>query len=208
MNIIYQLIRKSLGKYIIAILLSTVAGIGGALMIKHIHSGMKNGVSEYYLWEFVGYLVVSVVLGIIGHQLLTKLSESNLKELRVSLSRKIMKSSYRKIEPETDKLIPILTTEIATIGTAAAKIPDVVTSVTIILGCVIYMFYLSWQYTLFALGIFGVNFIMTVFVMPMTRKHEESSKELRFELFRHLKDMVAGLKELSFKRKLRSDAAN
>ena len=205
MKLILQLIKKSFWKYLVATVLSAVAGVSGALMIKHIHSGMRAGTDDNYFLFFGLYLTSTVVLGVIGSQLLTKISEKNLKDLRISLSKRIMRTSYRKMELENDKIIPILTTDIATIGATAAKIPDVITSLAIVLGCMVYMAFLSWKLTLFAVGVFLINFIMTVVVMPMTRKHEESARNLRYDIFRHLRNMVNGLRELSFKKKLRRE---
>ena len=205
MKLILQLIKKSFWKYLVATVLSAVAGVSGALMIKHIHSGMRAGTDDNYFLFFGLYLTSTVVLGVIGSQLLTKISEKNLKDLRISLSKRIMRTSYRKMELENDKIIHILTTDIATIGATAAKIPDVITSLAIVLGCMVYMAFLSWKLTLFAVGVFLINFIMTVVVMPMTRKHEESARNLRYDIFRHLRNMVNGLRELSFKKKLRRE---
>lgn len=205
MKLILQLIKKSFWKYFVATVLSAVAGVTGALMIKHIHSGMRAGTDDNYFLFFGLYLTSTVVLGVIGSQLLTKISEKNLKDLRISLSKRIMRTSYRKMELENDKIIPILTTDIATIGATAAKIPDVITSLSIVLGCMVYMAFLSWKLTLFAVGVFLINFLMTVVVMPMTRKHEESARNLRYDIFRHLRNMVNGLRELSFKKKLRKE---
>jgi putative ATP-binding cassette transporter len=57
-------------------------------------------------------------------------------------------------------------------------------------------------------GICLVNFIMTVVIMPMTRRHESALKNLRNDLFGHLRNMVNGLRELSFKKNLRRAYVN
>jgi putative ATP-binding cassette transporter len=90
------------------------------------------------------------------------------------------------------------------VGKAAGKIPEAVTNAAVIIGCLGYMFYLSFTMTLIAASVFALNFVMTVFVMPKLRKNEEGMRSLRYQLFNQLREMVNGLKELNFKSKLRS----
>lgn len=185
------------------------AGTCGALVIKQIHGALKGGLdSQQFIMEFGLYLAGSVILGLIGSQILTKISARNLKELTVSLSKKILRAPYRNIEIEQDKIIPILTTDLARIGSTAAQMPDIITSVFILLGCFIYMLTISLPMTLIGIGIFVVNMLMITFLLPLLRSHEDDAKDLRYKLFKQLKAMVSGLKELSFKKKLRQSYVN
>lgn len=204
MKLILSLIKKNLWQYVIGTMFSMASGACGALVIKQIHGALKGGLDgTQFIMEFGLYLAGSVFLGLIGSQILTKVSAFNLKQLTVSLSKKILKAPYQKIEEEQDKIIPILTTDLARIGGTAAQMPDVITSASILVGCFIYMLTLSWQMTLIGIAIFLTNTLMIIFLMPKLRAQEEDAKELRYRLFKELKAMVAGLKELSFKRKLR-----
>jgi len=204
MKIILDLIKDNLWKYIAALAMSTVAGLAGAAAIKHIHAGMKDGIGPNFLGEFALYMLGSIVLGLCGAYLLTLLAERNLRTLRLRLSEQVMQASYQKVEEQSDKIVPIITHEITIVGKAAGKIPEAVTNAAIIIGCLGYMFYLSPTMTIVAVSIFALNFFMTVFVMPRVRKSEEGMRILRYKLFNQLKDMVNGLKELNFKKGLRS----
>ncbi|MEQ9229773.1 MAG: cyclic peptide export ABC transporter [Cyclobacteriaceae bacterium] len=209
MKLILNLIKKNLWQYVIGTMFSMGAGTCGALVIKQIHGALKGGLdSQQFIMEFGLYLAGSVILGLIGSQILTKISARNLKELTVSLSKKILRAPYRNIEIEQDKIIPILTTDLARIGSTAAQMPDIITSVFILLGCFIYMLTISLPMTLIGIGIFVVNMLMITFLLPLLRSHEDDAKDLRYKLFKQLKAMVSGLKELSFKKKLRQSYVN
>ncbi len=209
MKLIIALIKKNLWQYVIGTMFSMASGTCGALVIKQIHGALNGGLDgQAFIMEFGLYLAGSVGLGLVGSQILTKVSAKNLKELTISLSKKILRAPYQKIEIEQDKIIPILTTDLARIGSTAGQMPDLITSTFILLGCFIYMLTLSLPMTLIGIGIFLVNMLMITFLLPMLRNHETDDKDLRYRLFRQLKAMVSGLKELSFKKKLRQSYVN
>lgn len=207
MRFIFNLIRPQLRKYLFATLINALSGVGVFLVIKHIRSGFGKPIEDSgdFILTFGIYALGAAFLGLWGTYLITKLSQITLHDLRINLSRKIMHSAYQQVELEEDKIIPIMTIEINKIGLAASKLADLFKNfiiVTFILG---YLFYLSWEMAVAAMMFFSTNFILTFVVLPHTRKGEENMKELRITLFRHLKGMVNGLKELNFKKKLREE---
>ncbi|MCP4456764.1 MAG: cyclic peptide export ABC transporter [Cytophagales bacterium] len=207
MRFVFALIKHQLGKYLFATLINASAGIAAALVIKHVHSGLKDGVDDpqEFVMMFVVYILCSALLGLWGTYQLTKLSQNTLHDLRVNLSNRIMHSSFQQIELEEDKIIPIMTIEINKIGAAASKLADLFKNIAIVTVCLGYLIYLSWEMAAVAMLFFSVNFILTFIILPYTRSGEENMKELRITLFRHLRGMVNGLKELNFKKKLREE---
>jgi len=210
MRFVFNLIRQQLRKYLFATLINALSGIAAARVIMTIHSGLRDSVDSTgdFLIEFGIYLIGSTILGLWGTYLMTSLSQNTLHDLRVNLSNKIMHSSYQQIELEEDKIIPIMTTEINKIGAAASKLADLFKNFAIVTFILVYLFYLSWEMAAIAMMLFSINFILTFVILPRTRKSEESLKELRITLFRHIKGMVNGLKELNFKKKLREEYTN
>lgn len=207
---IFNLVKPELGKYLFATLINALSGILAALLIKHVHSGVRSDIydSGDFLLTFFVYAVGSILLGLWGTYLLTRLSNDTLHDLRVNLSNKIMYSSYQQIELEEDKIIPIMTVEINRIGAAALKLADLLKSFVLVIVCLGYLIYLSWGIAIILMVLFSINFIMTFVIMPHTLKQEEHMKDQRIALFTHIKGMVNGLKELNFKKKLREEYTN
>ena len=207
MRFVFKLIQPLLGKYLFATLINALSGIAAALVIKHIHAGVRTGLGDpqEFLVLFIVYALGAALLGLWGTYMITQLSQTTLHNLRVNLSDKIMHSSYQQVELEEDKIIPIMTVEINKIGAAATKLADLFKNFAIVGFILGYLFYLSWGMAVVAMMFFSINFILTFVLLPYTLSSEENMKELRITLFRHLKGMVNGLKELNFKKKLRQE---
>ena len=207
MRFVFILIRPQIQKYLFATLINTLAGVLAALVIKQIHSGIRDPIEDSvdFILMFGIYALGAAFLGLWGTYMITKLSQLTLHDLRVNLSNKIMHSAYQQVELEEDKIIPIMTIEINKIGQAASKLADLFKNFAIVTFLLGYLFYLSWEMAAIAMMFFSVNFILTFVILPYTRKGEENMKELKITLFRHLKGMVNGLKELNFKKKLREE---
>lgn len=207
MRFVFKLIQPQIGKYLFATLINALSGIAAALVIKHIHSGVRTGVgdTEGFITLFILYALGAALLGLWGTYMITLLSQNTLHDMRVNLSNKIMHSSYQQVELEEDKIIPIMTVEINKIGAAASKLADLFKNFAIVGFILGYLFFISWEMAVVAMMFFSINFILTFVLLPYTLSSEENMKELRITLFRHLKGMVNGLKELNFKKKLRQE---
>jgi len=205
MKLILGLIKESKWQYLIATITAVLSGASAALTIKHIHSAMKNDIPDVqiYILTFVGLVLGAAGLGLLGNYLLTSLNEKNLQELRATLSKKIMEASYGAIYKNADRIVPVITSDIATITKTASKIPGLMMNATIVLGCLAYMFSLSWKMSLITVGIFGINFFLNLIVLPLTRKSDEGVISLRNKLFGYLRGLLLGLKELNLKKDLR-----
>ena len=207
MRFVFKLIQPQLGKYLFATLINALSGIAATKVILHIRSGLSTGVgdTEEFLALFIAYALGAALLGFWGTYMITFLSQNTLHDMRINLSNKIMHSSYQQLELEEDKIIPIMTVEINKIGAAASKLADLFKNFAIVGFILGYLFFLSWEMAVVAMMFFSINFILTFVLLPYTLSSEENMKELRITLFRHLKEMVNGLKEFNFKKKLRQE---
>jgi len=201
-KIVYTLIKTSWKKLTFSILLSVAAGILYALAIRLLHQiitqedGMGSG-----FYQLLACILVSTCLSVYAGHYLTRIYENQVSDLRLSLSDKVLKSDFFHVEKNSLKILPILNNDINTIGSFIKTVPDFMVSISKIIACLVYMFWLSWQLTSYVLGIYFLVFLVTLFIFPQLHKQEVIIRDLKNDLFEQINGLVRGLKELTLNKK-------
>jgi putative ATP-binding cassette transporter len=206
MKILKFLMRYSRGAVIAAILAGIVSGIGSTALLALINTSLTaSGLSRPTLaWMFLGFCLVVPVSRVVSELLLAQLGQGTILDLRVRLSRRILGIPQRKLEElGPHRLLTLLTEDVPAISNVVILIPVLCINFSVILGCMVYLGWLSWQVLLAVLVFMALG--VATYQWPVSRalRHFHAAREQEDHLMGHLRGLTEGSKELKLHRERR-----
>ncbi|SMD32978.1 putative ATP-binding cassette transporter [Reichenbachiella faecimaris] len=179
-------------------MVSALSGICSTYVIKLIHQYINFGLVEAqsFFIEFASAVTCFGVFGVLSSYFISVLTQSMILKLRVEMSSKILNASYQKIEQRLDHVLPVLTTDINFVSASMNRLPPVVTGLATAIGCLIYLFYLSWMLTLGCTLIFAFGFLINYLALPYLKKYSEQARDEWDKIHKNFEGVVMGMKEL------------
>jgi putative ATP-binding cassette transporter len=153
---------------------------------------------------FVGLCVVVVAFAFVGKHLSVRMLEASAAKIRVVLAQRILALPLQKIEEMgRHRLVSTVGDDVLTITNGfGPTILVFVTNSTIILGCIVYLAWLSFELLFFVLLLFVPVALSTLSYAYARRWHGAAIKQ-RIEMSRQLEATVDGAKELKLNRRRR-----
>ncbi|MBD0261655.1 MAG: ABC transporter ATP-binding protein, partial [Tolypothrix sp. Co-bin9] len=200
MNLISFLLRSSWGMVAIAITTGLVSGGSSASLIALISRATSNDATSRLTsiaWGFVGLVMVALITSIISQVMLIRLSENAVLQLRMSLSRQILASELNHLEKlGNPRLLATLTEDVQAVANAVQKLPFFCIDIAIVLGCLLYITWLSWQVLLMVV-VFSILAIASCqWLLQRGRHFLTLARDDQDLLFKHLATITQGIKEL------------
>jgi len=208
---ILKLLRKgSTGFLIGAIATGAASGLFLTLMIRMIHQSLLVEAPDPV--RFLGFYLIIWALFVVCTTSATVLTSSMahkaLYRLREWVTDHILDLSYRKAEGRGAEYFPILTEDIQTISYTIYRIPAITTASATVIGCFVYMMYLSWSITLGIVLLFGVIFGVMSALGRRAQHYGKQARDQYDKMYRFFEDLVYGLKELKLNPYLRNHYRN
>jgi putative ATP-binding cassette transporter len=153
---------------------------------------------------FAAACLVFPVLRYVGDWLLIYLTENATLHLRLTICTRMMAVPLRKLEEfGAPRLNAILLTDLPSVIGAMTLIPLLSMNVTIVLGCLAYMGWLSPRLLLAVLVFLALG--VAAYQVPLLRGHGHirSLRRLADQLYADFRAMVEGMKELKLHRERR-----
>lgn len=206
LNLLAFLLRTSWGIVSLAILAGAISGFSSAGLIALINTALNTaGSSRMTLaWGFVGLCLLVLLTRIASEVLLTYLGQGTIFKLHMHLSRQILAASLRHLEElGAHRLLATLTEDVEAITDAFIWYPVLCINSAMVLGCLVYMGWLSWSLllvvlALMALGIMSYRIPQRWAVRSLWQAREEND-----QLYRHFRAQTEGIKELKLHRQRR-----
>ncbi|SHM78789.1 putative ATP-binding cassette transporter [Duganella sacchari] len=202
MNLLTYLYRQSRRLLTIATVAGSIGGVAGAALVAVISKGVSGKESPSALaWSFFGLCLVTLVCKSISEIALLRLTQDAIFRLRVALSRKLLATPLTRLQ-ELGKhgLLAILTKDIDTFIQAFQFLPLAFGNVVVIVACLGYMAWLSWQVFL----VFAVCLVVCVTVYHYAERGPLRQlvrmREHMDALYGHFRSLVEGSKELQLNR--------
>lgn len=200
MNLISFLLRSSWRVVTIAILTGFLSGGSTAGLIALVSRSFAQGLGtslNTLAWSFVGLAIVALTTSVLSQVMLIRLAQQAIFQLRLSLSRQILASELAHLEKlGASRLLATLTDDIQAVADAVRLVPFLCIDLAIVVGCLLYIVWLSWQVfllvcllTVVALG--SCQWLLHRGQQLLARAREE--QDHLFKLFRAITD---GTKEL------------
>ena len=184
---------------VVAAVGSCVANTLLVAMVNRVINAERPGLT--LLLTFLGICVAFPLLRYVGDVLLARLTSMATTHLRMTLAGRILAVPLRRLEELGPAKVNVtLLDDLPTVIGSMTLIPQLTLNITVVLGCLVYMGYLSWQMLLGVLVFLGIG--MVAYQLPLGRAqvHVRALRERADDLFRHLRALTEAVKELKLHR--------
>jgi len=203
MKLISFLLRYSRGLVILAVIASIISGFCNAGLITVIHAKLSRGESAPAAlgWAFAVLCIALPVTRFASQVLLTHLSQKAIFDLRMRLVRSIVGAPLRHLERVgAHRLLGALTEDVFTITGALTSIPSLGMHGVIVIGCLLYLGWLSWVGLLVVLGVIAVGMLSFRQAVIRGGPFLTLARQGQDALFGHFRALTEGIKELKLHR--------
>jgi putative ATP-binding cassette transporter len=153
---------------------------------------------------FAGLSLFTAVSRYLATVVLVNLGAHSVANMQQQLSRKILGSPMRRLEElGTHRLMVTLTNDIAAITTAVANLPVLFINAASVVGCLVYMAWLSWTEMLVVLVVMAVGIPAYLAAVRAGSNRQRRAREVEDDLFKHFRAATQGSKELKMRRSRR-----
>jgi putative pyoverdin transport system ATP-binding/permease protein len=202
-NLILFLLRRSWRLLFLAGLAGLISGLSGAALIGLVHAGLSGKAWSLpaLVWGFAGLCIVVPVSRVVSEVLLTRLGQGAIADLRMELSRHILNAPLRDLqELGSPRLLATLTDDVSSIAQAFVELPMLCINVATVLGCTLYLAWLSPPLLGVVLGVIAVG--VGSFHMHQRRALEclRMARETNDDLYHRFRALTEGIKELKLHR--------
>lgn len=204
MSLIQFLLRASRRTVLIAILAGLAGGVCTSLLIALIHSALSSGRRSSHAWAFAGLCAGMLLTKAASQIFLTRLSQGAFLDLRMRLSRQILAAPLRTLEEAgLHRLMVILTDDVLFISNSIIGVPLLCINVSIVLGCLLYLGWLSGV-VLFAVLCFILAGVAIYRLLELRAlRYLRTAREEQDALFGNFRGLTEGNKELKLNRRRR-----
>jgi putative pyoverdin transport system ATP-binding/permease protein len=198
--------RRSPGAVAMVVAGNIVSGFSmiGLLVLINIVLQGRPVSRELLIWSFVGFCLLAPLSRCSAELLLTRLAQDSLFDLQIHLARKIAGAPLRYLEDlGIPRLLAVLTQDLQVLTEALVFVPITCVNFTII-ACG--MIYLCWLSRMVSVAILGFIVLSSVIYRLATSKAAESLHLARTAtdgLYRHLRSLLKGSKELKLHQRRR-----
>jgi len=188
--------------------LSGLLSAGVLALINHV----LHHPSDRSLFVVMGFiaLVAGKLLANLGSQiLLVRFAQDTILDLSLSLCAKIVQAPLRRSEQRgAANILVTLTDDVSWVTWAIQCFPHFLMNVALVLGCGIFLAWLSWNVFLAVAGVAVVSVLGQQWLQTSTRNIIAASREARAALFQRFRSLTDGLKELMMHRSRREEFIN
>jgi putative ATP-binding cassette transporter len=199
MQLISFLLRTSRRLVAIAIITGFLSGASSAALIalmSHTLGAGAGGVGQAAL-AFAGLAIVALSAGIVSQVVLIQLAQNAVFNLRMQLARQILSSELAHLEElGKSRITATLTEDVQAVAEAVSSFPFLCIDLATILGCFVYISWLSWQVFLAIMVVFVCAFATCQITLKRAQRRLKKAREDKDSLFRHFRTITDGSKEL------------
>lgn len=189
-------------------LLSGLLSAGVLALINHV----LHHHSEHTLLlalGFVGLVAGKILANVVSQMLLVRFAQDTIVDISLSLCAKIVRTPLRRSEERGPaNILVTLTDDVSWVTWSVQCFPSFLMNVALVLGCGVFLAWLSWSVFLGVAGVAVISGIGYQWLHTSTRRLIEASREARADLFHRFRSLTDGLKELMMHRARREEFVN
>jgi putative pyoverdin transport system ATP-binding/permease protein len=169
MRILLLLFRTSRWDALAGILAGTLVGLatsGFAWTLQTVIARRGEN-SGWYALVFAGCWLAYGACAVLADNRITRVAQRAVRELRLSISRRILRVPLPLLEREQHRIFPVLVEDITAISRAAEAVPSAISGLFTVIGCFVLLTLISWQLAVacIVLGIIALG----GYVIPLHR---------------------------------------
>jgi putative pyoverdin transport system ATP-binding/permease protein len=152
---------------------------------------------RWLLWSFLALCVVLPLMRIGSAHLFNELGARAAQNLRLELSRQMLAAPLRQLEEVgTQSLLMALHRDIDILADLVTSIPTLSINLTLLVGCLAYMGWLSRPLLFMVLGLIAIGVVSYQVPIMLARRREGRVYDEHHRLYEHFAGLTSGMKEL------------
>ena len=185
-----------------------VAGLSsvGLLAIINRLLSHSDAVPRNLAAAFIGLVVLKVCANWLSQLLLVKFAQETILDIGIRLCRKVLRAPLRALERHgAPQLLTTLTDDTGALAWSLQCIPGLAINLATLVGCSLYLAWLSWPAFLGVTVLTVVGFIGYRELYRRFLLSNQAVRESRAALFGHFRGLTEGIKELMLHRPRREE---
>ncbi|MBC8945138.1 cyclic peptide export ABC transporter [Xenorhabdus indica] len=206
MTLIAYLYRQSWILLFLSTIFALISGFAGASVVGMISQGITGAANlSTFIWNFFGICILFFITKTLSEILLSHLTQATIYSLRLSLSNKILRAPFKKLNNiGKHGLLAVLTKDVDVFIHSFMLAPTVFGNITLIIACFGYLAWISWQLFI----ILTIVCLLTMYIFYFLEKRPirlmEEMREQVDKIYLSFQQLIDGSKEL----KLNSQKGN
>ncbi|HKV33207.1 MAG TPA: cyclic peptide export ABC transporter [Pyrinomonadaceae bacterium] len=201
-------IRHSRKLIVLAVVTSFLAGVGYTMLIalikRAVGDGLTGAAPSGLTWTFVAFCLAIPFCGFASQMVLLYLTSQGAYELRIQLSRQILAAPLRQLEKlGTHRLLATITQDIGSVIELVNILPQMLTQLAMMIGCIVYLGWLSWKLLLIMLACMAVGLLTHQLPMSRAFRYFRLLREQWDAMYKGFQGVIMGTKELKLNSKRR-----
>lgn len=197
---IAHLIQQSRATLTAAAAASVVAGVCGVGLVVQINAALTAHGPEAraaLAWGFASIAIAALFANLLSAVLFQRLGHDAHAELQRFVSTRVLNSDFRRLEEiGSPRVLSALSEHSARVTEFFVSLPTILMNAIVVVGCLVYMAWLSWHVFLAAAVIIGLGSLAYHLVHLRAIHHLNRAAKEQDRLFDHFRSLVEGAKEL------------
>ncbi|MDR5835737.1 cyclic peptide export ABC transporter [Caballeronia sp. LZ034LL] len=207
MSLLLNLIRQSRWILLLALVVSVVGGFANAGLVAIINQAL--GATPERLptlgWQFLLLALAVLVTRTLSQTAFVQLGQNTKAALRMRTIHSVTEASYQNLERQgASSALTVLTSDLDTIVVFFLSLPSLAMNGSIVIGCLAYLGFLSWQVLVFAVITVVIGSLGFHLANTRAMFHLRSSRNREDDLVKHFRALFDGAKELKLHRRRRT----
>ena len=189
--------RPLLAGAAVASVISGACGVGLVIQINAALTVQGMDVRVVQAWTFAAFAVAAMLTRMISSVLFERLGQRANAELHRFVSSRVMHADLRRVEEVGSAHVHSALAEHSTrLAEFFVSLPNILVNVIIVIGCLLYMAWLSWPVFLVAALVLGLGSLGYHLAHLRAIRHLHIAAQEQDTLFGHFRSLVDGAKEL------------
>ncbi|MCC8365345.1 cyclic peptide export ABC transporter [Xenorhabdus sp. PB61.4] len=202
MTLIVYLYRQSWILLLLSTIFALISGFSGASVVGMISQGITGTVNlTSFIWNFFGLCILFFVTKTLSEIMLSHLTQATIYSLRLSLSNKILRAPFKKLNRfGKHGLLAVLTKDVDVFIHSFMLAPTVFGNITLIIACFGYLAWISWQLFIILAIVCLVTASLFYFLEKRPIRLMEEMREQVDKIYLNFQQLIDGSKELKLNR--------
>lgn len=201
MKLISLVLQGNIKAFFILISLGIISGGIHVLLLININDTLttllKGGeIKSLFFIYTIALLIGYLILNRWFSGFLIKFSQKTIHDLRMRLMRSVLLAGYGEMKEEQESLYAAISKDTIVISHATLGLIQLITSLVTIIGCLIYLAYLSVYVFLFILVISGAGIGIYTLFSRRSFGELKKARENEDKMFYHVRQVIDGFREI------------
>ncbi|RYZ36377.1 MAG: cyclic peptide export ABC transporter [Myxococcaceae bacterium] len=207
LKLLVMLLRTSRRSLLTTLFFGLASGASSAALLSVINQALERPYEERTRLglAFCGLAVLAMVTRSGSQILLNGMHQDIVMDLRRRLARQFLATSLRHLEQAgSHRLLSSMSSDTVMVGVGMRALPEVFISITIVMGSLLYLAWISWKMLLVMLGFLAVGSIAYSRATSPAIRMRHQVRQNENELFKRFLSLMDGAKELRLHRPRRN----